>query len=219
MSKTTRVSSVANKRVQTSYVNRVKRVEKNEAVDSVKPVEKISNSAGHYSSNYTLASDIFYKKLEELKKEFKSFYHDHRRFEEAVEILEQGDEDIVIHIKNLIEKYNTAFKSLKILDKTMNTTNAKDIAAIIDVFKTSLTNIAIDVDEDYYMTIQEETFIEIIRETQEPLKFLFEPIQGMIFKLYKAFKSIKYLPKEGLQEGYENPLDKHLTGIVMNQQG
>jgi hypothetical protein len=217
MSKISKVPSVASKRVQNSYVNRITSVSKNNPVESVEPVERVSNQVSYFSSNYTLASDLFYSNLNELKREYKRFYHDHRKLEEAIKDIVEDDEHLLEHIKNLIEKYNMAFESLKSLDESMGMNNSKKVTDVLDYFKNPLTNIAILVDENYHMYIDENKFLDNIKNSHDPLRFLFEPVKGLIIKLYNAFRGIKYNPQNGFKEGYKDMLDKNVSGALVNE--
>ncbi|SDJ84061.1 acyl-ACP--UDP-N-acetylglucosamine O-acyltransferase [Natronincola ferrireducens] len=218
MTKISRTSTVAGKRVQNSYVNRVRYVEKSDGVQAVTPVDAIKNQTGYYSSNYTLASDFFYKKLEELKREYKEFYHDHRRLEEAIENIDEESDHLLEHMKELIEKYNKALHSLKKLDEVMSTNNAIKVIDVVDSFKAALGHIGILVDESYTMVLDADVFIDKITNSLDPLNFLFQPMEGLVIKLYRAFKSVKYMAPKGIQKSYGDGIDRGLAGMLLDEE-
>lgn len=217
MSSRRRVSSVAGSRIHNSYIDRVKSVKGATTIEGVEGIDSIKNQTSYASANYLIASDYFYENLKSLKKEYNSFYHHHEKLEKAIKNLEENDEKLVEHMQELIEKYNIAIVSLKDLDKVLNTNYKNEIKNIIDVFKEPLKTIGIDVDAEYKMSMEKETFIEKIEISRDPIRFLFEPIKGMIIKLYKAFKNIKYPSKKVITKEYTDIVADDFSGLLLDK--
>ncbi|SNS85496.1 hypothetical protein SAMN05446037_102427 [Anaerovirgula multivorans] len=214
----TRVSSVASSRIHNSYVDRVKTVSRAATIEEVEAIDKVKNQTSYGSANYLIASDYFYENLKALKKEYKRFYHDHRKLEEAIKNLEGNDEKLVEHMQELIEKYNDAIGSLRGLDKILNTNHRKEVEDIVDIFRKLLNNIGITVNEEYVISMEKEKFIEKIELSRDPVTFLFEPMKGMIIQLYKAFKNIRLPIKEGIAKEYTNIALPDVSGLLLDKQ-
>jgi len=217
MSSRRRVSSVASSRIHNSYIDRVKGVRGATTVEGVGEIDSIKNQTSYASANYLIASDYFYENLKELKKEYKGFYHHHGKLEKAIKNLEENDGELVEHMQELIEKYNIAMVSLKDLDKVLKTNYISEIKNIIDVFKKPLKTIGIDVDAEYKMFMEKEIFIKEIEISRDPIRFLFEPIHGMVIKLYKAFKNIKYPSKTGIIKEYTDIVAEDVSGLLLDK--
>ncbi|MDR5659677.1 hypothetical protein RH915_09230 [Serpentinicella sp. ANB-PHB4] len=215
MSKTSRVSSVASKRIHNSYVHRSRVVEKSEKIDQVNPVSKADNQTAYSSGNYLFSSDVFYEKINQLKKEYKNFYHDHRKLEEAIENFDQENE-MLTHMKNLIEKYNNALVSLKKFDAALGTDHLSKIKDILEVFENNLDEIGITVDTETKMHIDEQKFIDRVEHSENPLSMFFDPIKGLVIRLYKAFKQIKLPQTNTNKEYYESTQDRGISGAIID---
>ncbi|MCC5909615.1 MAG: hypothetical protein JJT76_04160 [Clostridiaceae bacterium] len=205
MSKNSKVSSVANRRIHNSYVHRATVVDRSEAVEAIDPIKATKNQTNLATANYLISSDLFYDHMDALRKEYKNFYHDHRKLQEAVEDFKKEDRTLVEHMENLIEKYNAAIGSLQILDKEVGTKYLEIIKEIVLEFQEPLESVGIEIKKGYEMYLQENVFIEKIQSLEEPLAFLFEPMKGMVIRLYKVFRSIKIPNRDDL----ENPQKKY----------
>ncbi|AKL94832.1 hypothetical protein CACET_c13670 [Clostridium aceticum] len=217
MTRTTKVSSVANRRIHNLYVDRVRSVSRTEETEAVEPVGKVKNQTAFPSANYLMVSDAFYENLEELKKEYKKFYHDHRKLEEAIKELNYHDDQFLDHMKNLIEKYNSAMNSLKTLDKALGTNRMREIEEILEAFEDALRDIGITLNEEKEMNMEEDIFVKKIGDYSNTLTFLFEPVKGMVIRLYKAFKNIKLPSKNPVNKQYDGFIDGDVSGMLMNE--
>ncbi|WP_156778774.1 hypothetical protein [Clostridium formicaceticum] len=217
MTRTTKVSSVANRRIHNLYVDRVRSVNRAEGTEAVGPVDKVKNQTAFPSAGYLMMSDTFYENLEELKREYKKFYHNHRKLEEAIKELDYHDDQFMEHMKNLIEKYNDAINSLKMLDKVLGTNHIRGIEEILEIFRDPLAEIGITINEEKEMVMEEEVFAKKVKDYSNTLTFLFEPVKGMVIRLYKAFKNIKHPSKNAINKQYDGPVDGEVAGMMINE--
>lgn len=182
-------------------------------VDRVDPVANDSRTA----YNFLTGSDEFYDKLKNLRKEYESFYHDQQELEKAIKELEY-DDSIVENMGKLVENYNNAIESLKSFDYDFGTSYYSRIVNIINDFKVELFRIGIIRGSDNKLIYDKEKFKEKLNESDDAFKFIFEPVKGLIIRLYKAFKNIK-IPKfeEELEGKYREHMD--YEGIILDEKG
>ncbi|OHW62101.1 hypothetical protein EUAN_15490 [Andreesenia angusta] len=182
-------------------------------VDRVDPVANDSRTA----YNFLTGSDEFYDKLKNLRKEYESFYHDQQELEKAIKELEY-DDSIVENMGKLVGNYNNAIESLKSFDYDFGTSYYSRIVNIINDFKVELFRIGIIRGSDNKLIYDKEKFKEKLNESDDAFKFIFEPVKGLIIRLYKAFKNIK-IPKfeEELEGKYREHMD--YEGIILDEKG
>lgn len=208
-----KVSSVSPKRVHNNYVLRSKAVNRSEEVENVKPVPKSNNQPSYSSGNYLIASDDFYENLQKLTKEYKRFYADHRQFEKATKDLEIT-EALFSHIKELVDKYNEAIKSLRDFDKTFGTDHVNNIKKQLEIYSKYLENIGITVEDNVQLNLNQERLQEVLVSTENPLE-IYKPMKGLIIKLYKEFKNIN-LPKNNSKDLYSDKYDTYIPGLILD---
>ncbi len=215
MAKISKTSSINKKRIHNSFVDRSRIVRKTEGVDAVNPIDPIKNDINYSSSNHLMTSDLLYDNLEQLRDEYKKFYHDERNLEKAIKNLQNNKDELANNMNELIEKYNKAILSLEKFDKKLNTAHTMKIKNILIDFKDELKNIGINIVRNKELEIVKEKFVKEITKSDNSITFLFQPIRGMIIRLYKAFRSIK-APENKFDSEYNNATEGRYSGILMD---
>lgn len=207
MAKVSKSSSIHKKRIHNDYVDRNTRVTNASKVDKVTPVNSTENSTSYNSSNYLIASDMFYDKLEELRQEYKNFYHDELELEKAIKNVKSDKNDnnkLVEHMNELINKYNIAVNSLSHFDRHFNTDYISDIKDIINDFEKELNKVGIKILKEKRLSMDESIFRKKVLSSADAMYNLFRPIRLMIIRLYKVFKNIKVPKDEGYDKKYRD---------------
>lgn len=202
------------KRIHNSVVERMTVVRGTNMISPVSSVEPVKNDT-FVSYNFLTASDDFYDKLKNLKKEYREFYHDQQELEKAIKRLEY-DECLIENMGLLIEKYNLAIDSLKLFDYDFGTSYHFKIVHIIESFKVELFRIGIIKDSNSKLIYDKEKFKQKLVSSEDAFEFIFEPAKGLIIRLYKAFKNIK-IPRfiEDLNEKYSESLSSE--GLILDE--
>lgn len=203
-------------RVHNNVVDRMTVVRGANMVNPVDPVDQVKNDS-RTAYNFLTASDEFYDKLKNLRKEYEDFYHDQQELEKAIKELEY-DDGIIENMGNLVENYNKAIESLKSFDHDFGTTYYSKIINIVDDFKVELFRVGIIRGSNNKLIYDREKFKEKLNESEDAFKFIFEPAKGLIIRLYRAFKNIK-IPKfeEELEGKYREHLD--YEGMMLDEKG
>ena len=189
-------------RAHNSVVNRMTNTTLNSAVTAVEPIEPIKNDPTLISYSSLLASDEFYDKLSKLQKEYRKFYHDQQELEKALKRISEDDECLTENMKKLVEKYNLALDSLKKFDMHFGTAHRKNAEKVLMRFKRKLSEIGVFITEDSTLEFDENTFRDSVLHTQDAVKFLFNPIRGLIISLHRVFKNIKIANEESVYYEY-----------------
>lgn len=188
--------------IHRSVVDRMTSVNNSSPISAIDPVSPVTNNTSLISYNLLMASDEFYDKLANLQNEYRRFYHDQQELERALVDISQSNGSLVEHMKELVEKYNTALGSLKKFDIKFNTSHRNDVEKLLKKFRRNLFNIGVKINEDAILSFDEAKFKEAIFESKDAIKFLFTPIKGLIINLHREFKDINIRDEEEFY--YEN---------------
>lgn len=202
--------------VHSNLVERMTVVRAANMVNPVDPVDPVKNDS-RTAYNSLMASDEFYDKLKNLRKEYEEFYHDQQELEKAIKELEY-DDSIIDNMGKLVENYNNAIESLRTFDYDFGTDYYAKIVNIISDFKVELFRIGIIRGSSNKLIYDREKFKEKLDESEDAFKFIFEPAKGLIIRLYKAFKNIK-IPS--FEEELSGKYSEHLEyeGIILDEKG
>ncbi|MBB6218974.1 hypothetical protein HNQ80_005152 [Anaerosolibacter carboniphilus] len=187
-----RVSSVSKSRIYTMYVDRNTQVNNIQRISSIDRINKTANESFHNSDNVLLGTSNFYDSLKKLKEQYLTFYKVEKELEDALEeFTHREDPDQIKIIENLIQKYNHAIDSLKALDSYLGTNHCKNIHDILLVYRGSMNKIGIIIDRDYHLSLQKQKLIQAVKINNQSIEFLFNTKNGLVRKLYNAFRDIK----------------------------
>lgn len=202
--------------IRSNVVERNTVISSNSKVAPVDPVVPVENYT-FVTYNFLTASDEFYDKLKNLKKEYESFYHEQQELEQAIKNLEY-DESLVENMETLVKKYNTAIEALKVFDHDFGTDYFTEIVSIVDDFKIELFRVGIIVGVNSNLIYDKEKFKEKLLKFGDTFKFIFDPARGLIIRLYRAFRSIKV---PNFEEELESKYGNHLgyEGMLMDKKG
>lgn len=218
MGRITNIGRVSKSSIHNMYVHRNTTVENVGAVNPVEQVSRAENNINYTRSNYLLASDQFYDSLKYLKEEYKRFYHDEQNLERAMKTLESEKDEFFENMNNLIDKYNRTVKSLKIFDEVFHTNHLEQLKPVLDSFSVNFANIGIAISTELMLQIEEEKFKLSIKNSQQRLYFLFEPLKGFIKSLYRFFRSVN-IPSDSSWDYKYGNLGNYLTGTIMDEKG
>lgn len=170
-------------------------------ISRVNPIHKTNRTANHSfhsSDNYLLGTSNFYDNLRKLKEQYLSFYKVEKELEDALgAFVHREDHHLTKIIENLIDKYNHAIHSLKEFDHHFGTNHCKNIYDILLLYKSSMEKIGIMVDKNYALSFEKENFQKAIQENSRSIDFLFNTKNGLVRKLYHAFRDIQVPSKHG----------------------
>lgn len=211
-----RISDVKKDRIRNITVERNTSIEDTYAVEAVKPVKKVTNRLDYMGENSLLLSDEFYDRLASLKREYKHFYQNEQKLESAIRKLKEGKDHLTDNMANLVEKYNSALVSLNSFDTAYSTCHSERIKKTVMEFKGELENIGIYIREKGLLEIKKEELKHKLSDTEYVMQFLFEPVKGLITKLYRAFRSIN-VPEEKSSYFTEEILPKSCSGTIIDK--
>jgi hypothetical protein len=193
-----RISSVNKARIYTMYVDRNTQINSVQRVSSIDKISKTTNQSFHNSDNVLLGASNFYDSLKKLKEQYLSFYKVEKELEDALEEFIKGeDSDQTKIIENLIYRYNIAIDSLKEFDSNFGTNHCKNIHDIILIYRGALKKIGITMAKGFNLSLDKKKFIQVTQTDSKLLAFLFNTKNGLIRKLYNAFRDIKVSPDHG----------------------
>ncbi|MFT9495214.1 hypothetical protein [Anaerosolibacter sp.] len=198
-----RISSVNKTRIYTMYVDRNTQINNIQRVNSIDKMNKTTNESFHNSDNVLLGASNFYDSLKKLKEQYLSFYKVEKELEDALdEFINGEDTDQIKIIENLIHRYNIAIDSLKEFDSYFGTNHCKNIHDIILVYRGSMNKVGITIEKGFHLFLDKKKFIQVTQNDNKLLAFLFNTKNGLIRKLYNAFRNIKVSPDHGKYHSY-----------------
>ena len=216
----TRINStkpITSQRVHASFVERNRMIiDRASPINPVNPIDPVQNNINYSSANHLFTSDLFYDKLQKLKKDYLDFYNNERNLHKEIDEMSLDEEIQLELLKNLLDKYNKAIMSLSQLDQQLGTKNAKNIMDIILEYNNHLNDLGIYIVEDMELKIDEEKYKNNLIDSKNARKSLFKPIRHMIVLIYREFRNIKGSYNEDSDNGYaEIPLEDR-SGIVLD---
>lgn len=198
-----RISSVNKTRIYTMYVDRNTQINNIQRVNSIDKVNKTTNESFHNSDTVLLGASNFYDSLKKLKEQYLSFYKAEKELEDALdEFINGEDPDQIKIIENLIHRHNIAIDSLKEFDSYFGTNHCKNIHDIILVYRGSMTKVGIAIEKGFHLALDKKKFIQVTQNDNKLLAFLFNTKNGLIRKLYNAFRNIKVSSDHGKYHSY-----------------
>ncbi|MTI47499.1 hypothetical protein [Sporosalibacterium faouarense] len=204
MTKISRTSSIHRKRLHNDYVERNHSITSTGTIDRIKPVNPTENSTDYGSSNYLIASDIFYDKLKALSEEYRRFYHNERALEKVIENIDDDVDKLADRMEELVVKYNKAINSLVKFDNQFRTNHIDNIRDILSNYTKELSKVGISIVDQNELEIDLEYFTKNVINSEDAVVELFKPIRVMILRLYKSFKNIKVPKQNSLEKEYND---------------
>ncbi len=193
-----RISSVSKARIYTMYVDRNTQVNNIHRLSPISKINKTTNESFNTSENIFLGTSNFYDSLKKLKEQYLSFYKVEKELEDALEEFTHREHpNLLKTIENLITKYNHAIDSLKEFDTYFGTNHCKNIHDIILIYQGSMGKIGIIIDRSFHLSFHKDKFIQTFQHNNQSIEFLFNTKNGLVRKLYNAFRDIKVSPHHG----------------------
>ncbi|MEW9123365.1 MAG: hypothetical protein AB2421_11715 [Thermotaleaceae bacterium] len=194
---TKKISSANQTRIHSMYVARNTEIGK---IDGVKPIDKVAkvdNNSFQASENAYLGTSTFYSQLKALKEQYHAYYRAERELDETREENKpETNEEMLSLIKTLIVKYNRAISALQDFDSHFGTQHSQGIFQLLLLYKPQLYKIGVTFDRKFQLFLNEVLFSQNLEQSKDTIAFLFEPKNGFISKVYRAFKEIKISSKK-----------------------
>ncbi|MBS4539108.1 hypothetical protein GOQ27_11585 [Clostridium sp. D2Q-11] len=201
-------------RIHNSFVERSRQIMNTSGIDKVSPSNRTENNTYNSNANHLIASDQFYDNLDRLKDEYYSFYHNEMKLEKAIKNFQRDKEHISNNMKELINKYNDALRSLEVLDNEFTTDHNEIIKKTVRSYRKYLVELGIRIEYNERLSIDTNKFISKI-ENSNDLDYIIKPLRELVVKLYRSFKSIK-VPQNNSIQGYDND-DLEYSGVLINK--
>ena len=191
ISRISRASHLRAARIHENYVNRMTNVSNNDFIESIERVDKTNSPMNHSSENYLLSYEHYYNSVQELKKEFKSFYHHEQELHEAIAQLDKNDKHLIKQTDSLVNKYNQSLTALREFDALAGTEHVKSIHHVFQSFSADFAEIGITENSDYTLTLDPQRFLHFLTESDHSAVELISRFKSMILKEYQSFIRIK----------------------------
>ncbi|MFV8827371.1 hypothetical protein [Alkalihalobacterium sp. APHAB7] len=190
MNRITRVSSLRANRIRANYVNRMS-AQHVSKIEPLAPVEKGKNNSEQPSENYLDSYDRYYEKLNDLKKEFKTFYHREQELLTAINDLDIHEQKIVKHTDNLITKYNQALQALYSFDQAVSGQHVINVRQTLQTFQSEMKQLGIHENELGYLSFEPKSFVNFIRNDESNFEELLIQFRQLIIESYKSLTKIR----------------------------
>lgn len=214
MSRINRTSSIRSSRVRESYVNRLNQAQGISCVEPTERTRPLENQSDNPNETTLLSFDHYYKKIRELKREFKEFYHHEQELLEAIKKLDTNKTKIVCHTNDLVEKYNQALLALKDFDRVAGTEHVQNVRDVYDCFAEDLAEIGVTEREDYLLSFHPDTFIQFIEDDRDNFTQLMLSFKQMILQEYRSLFGIRLDRRK--TNGYDK-LPFNVKGLMIEE--
>lgn len=214
MSRINRTSSLRTSRLRESYINRLNQAQGISRVEAVERTRRQENESEHPNETTLLSFDHYYKKIRELKREFKEFYHHEQELLQAIKKFETNKEKVVRHTSDLVEKYNQALFALIEFDRIAGTEHVSSVKEVYRRFSENLAEIGVTEKEDGLLSFHPETFIQYIEENRDHFTQLMLTFKQMILQEYRSLFGIRIDRKR--KNGYDD-LPFNMKGLMIEE--
>ncbi len=191
MSKISRVSSLKSSRIRSSHVNRLTTPQQVEEIEPLSPAANLQNKTAYPHENQLLDYDIYYEKIKELKKDFKTFHRNKQALIKAITDFDSITQNPTNSLEDVINKYNETILSLEAFDKAAGTNLAHEIKQIPFKYRSPLKKVGIELLDNKIMYLDKEVWKQKDNYRLLLLNQLFKPKEGMMHQLLQAFQSLK----------------------------
>lgn len=192
MSRINRPSSLLRiNRLRANYVNRMSAGASVDRVEPLNPTEKGKNQQEQPSESFLDSYETYYKKIGELKKEFKRFYHRERDLLEAISDLDENKQRIVKHTNDLIERYNQALLALTDFDQIAGTRHTSYVREVLQSFSEELSEIGVTEGDSGLLDFNPNVFVSFITKDTETIEQTIKRFKAMILQNYKSLTKIR----------------------------
>lgn len=214
MSRINRTSSLRSSRVRESYVNRLNQTQGISRVEATERTRRQESETDHPNETTLLSFDHYYKKIRELKREFKEFYHHEQQLLQAIKKIDTNKAKIVRHTSDLVEKYNQALLALKDFDRIAGTEHVKSVKEVYASFADDLAEIGVTEIEDDLLSFHADTFIQFVEEDRNNFSQLMLTFKQMILQEYRSLFGIRLNRKK--QNRYDE-LPFNMKGLMIEE--
>ncbi|MCM3763130.1 hypothetical protein M3212_20645 [Alkalihalobacillus oceani] len=191
MGRISRSSRLQTERIHANYVNRMTNIERTPHIEKIDPIHESQRPFNQFSENYLISYDRYYRSIQELKKEFKRFYHHEKELQQAIARLNDNDQTLIEQTKTLVEKYNLALEALRDFDALAGTDHLQSIHHIYTLFAEDFQAIGVTENEDYSLSLNMDQFLSFLHDAEHAASEFMGRFKAMILKEYQTFIRIK----------------------------
>lgn len=178
-------------RQQYAGINSITHEPKIESVDMTSSIKKYHDNAGLYGNKFERVIDY--------KEEFRHYYMLEQALEENFDNPEEGM-DFIDHLFLILSNINEVINAVALFDKAFDTSYSHHIATIINNYEGDLVQASILVHVDKTLGFFKGRMKKIYELHPDYFDFLLTPNTGMIPLLISAFRVIKVIIPDRLEE-------------------
>ena len=217
------ISSINRQRISTYHVNRRTDNIDVSQIDRLQPVNPVHNTTAHANDNFTLFSEVFYRKLNDLRRFYKQFYASEQALEDLLEKFRHGErqqppEALQALVKELVEKYNRAYQSLSVFEKEIGIQHSSALTRIVRKYMVPLNRLGITLLETGLLELDAKILARNLTHHPDYLEFLFRYRSGFLRELTAAFRSIQAHPNQSpFQKNLKQAAVHYTRGMIMDE--
>ncbi|MFA9458705.1 hypothetical protein ACERJO_18325 [Halalkalibacter sp. AB-rgal2] len=202
-------------RIRTNYVNRLTSSTGVHAVEEIEATRPIANETKHPADNFILSYERYYRALQDLKDEFKQFYHHEQELKKAIEQL-NANETFIYQTEQLIHKFNNAITALSQYDRVAGTCHTEAIHNILQQYDEPFSEIGLHINEDNHLTLNTMKLLHFLTESKNTGTDLIGRFKSLILKEYYSFLKVK--PSRTKMEHAYEPPTLQTKGLMIEEQ-
>lgn len=217
------VSSVNRHRISTYLVNRKTNNLDVSRVDQLERVNPVQNNVASSNDNFALFSEVFYGKLQDLKKFYQRFYLNEQALEDVIQKFKSGSKDVLpAELKALVlelaEKYNRAYQSLTIFEKEIGLNHSRVLLKTVQKYEVRLNRLGINILGSGLLQVDQVILTRSLEYHPEYLQILFNVQSGLLHELNHHFKSIQAHPNHSqFQKTMDQVTEVFSRGSLMDE--
>ncbi|MBP3949553.1 hypothetical protein [Bacillus suaedae] len=201
-------------RIRSNYVDQVI----NSTTRPIEPIERIqgaTNQTQHPTENHLLSYQLYYQSVEELKQEFRRFYHQEKDLNQAMALLNKN-ETLLTQTNQLIIKYNQAVTTLRDFDQIAGTQHVKRIRDLFEEYRFDFKDIGITTTENQLLKLDPTQFVSYLSSSEDTAANLISRFKKLILKEYYTLSKIK--PSHSEKFDVYEPQPQLGKGVMIEEQ-
>ncbi|WP_062048027.1 hypothetical protein [Bacillus sp. JCM 19034] len=203
-------------RIRSNYVNRLTSSTTVQAVEKIEATRPVENETKHPTDNFILSYERYYRALQELKEEFKQFYHREQELKNAIEQLDENG-TLIYQTEQLIQKYNKAISALMQYDRITGSAHTDVIITILQHYEEAFSKVGISINHHAYLSFQCNKLLHFLTTTSNThVTELIRDFKSLIIKEYYSF--IKVKNRQSKMENTYEPPPLITKGLMIEEQ-
>ncbi|OEF97536.1 hypothetical protein [Desulfuribacillus alkaliarsenatis] len=206
MVRVSRYSSLKNNRFQLLYTNHINNPDSVRRVEAADAARKPRNHTEHPSDHFLNFFNNYYQSIDELKQEFKNFYHNELALRKALEDLDANSDLLEINMRTLVNKFNKTLESLRALDDSLNTRHTSYVEKRIIKHLPVLQHYGIYFMENEFIDFDSQKFINKLSKASNT-EIIFDPLKQVIVSIHRALYKLRIVDDHNKNSYTKNKLD------------